>query len=60
MLSMYVMDIMNALCTGMNMSISNIHVWLCNIDIFTQDKLDYEITFKNTGCKIYLGGVLKA
>ena len=25
------MDIMNVLCTGMNMSISRIHIWLCNI-----------------------------
>ena len=25
------MDIMNVLRTGMNMSISRIHVWLCNI-----------------------------
>ena len=30
MLSMCVMDIMNVLRTGMNMSISHIHVWLCN------------------------------
>ena len=29
MLSMCVMDIMNVLRTGMNMSISFIHVWLC-------------------------------
>ena len=29
MLSMYVMDIMNVLRTGMNMSISRIHIWLC-------------------------------
>ena len=29
MLSMCVMDIMNVLRTGMNMSISNIHVWQC-------------------------------
>ncbi len=27
---MCVMDIMNVLRTGMNMSISHIHVWLCN------------------------------
>ena len=25
------MDIMNVLCTGMNMSISRIHIWLCYI-----------------------------
>ncbi len=31
MLSMCVMDIMNVLRTGMNMSISHIHVWLCNM-----------------------------
>ena len=30
MLSMCVMDIMNILRTGMNMSISHIHGWLCN------------------------------
>ena len=30
MLSMCVMDIMNVLRTGMNMSISQIHIWLCN------------------------------
>ena len=30
MLSMCVMDIMNVLRTGMNMSISCIHIWLCN------------------------------
>ena len=29
---MCVVDIMNVLCTGMNMSISHIHVWLCNND----------------------------
>ena len=29
MLSMCVMHIMNVLRTGMNMSISRIHVWLC-------------------------------
>ena len=34
---MYVGDIMNVLRTGMNMSISRIHIWLCNIFIiFTQ------------------------
>ena len=31
MLSMCVMDIMNVLRTGMNISISHIHVWLCDI-----------------------------
>ena len=25
------MDIMNVLRTGMNMSISRIHIWLCNL-----------------------------
>ena len=30
MLSMCVMDIMNVLHTGMNMSLSHIHVWVCN------------------------------
>ena len=30
MLYMCVMDIMNVLPTGMNMSFSHIHVWLCN------------------------------
>ena len=29
---MCVMDIMNVLCTGMNMSVSLIHVWLCYTD----------------------------
>ena len=35
MLSMCVMDIMNVLRTGMNMSISHIHVWLCNNTTFS-------------------------
>ena len=36
---MSVMDIMNVLCTGMNMSISHIPVWLCNIcEIWTRNK----------------------
>ena len=30
MLSMCVMDIMNVLRTGMNVSISRIHIWVCN------------------------------
>ena len=30
MLSMCVIDIMNVLRTGMSMSISRIHIWLCN------------------------------
>ena len=29
------MDIMNVLCTGMNISISRIHVWLCNNGVST-------------------------
>ena len=33
MLSMCLMDIMNVLCTGMNMSISHIPEWLCNTGI---------------------------
>ena len=28
---MCVMDIMNVLRAGINMSISHVHVWLCNI-----------------------------
>ena len=34
MLSMCVMDIMKVLCTGINMSISRIHVWVCYINGF--------------------------
>ena len=35
MLYMCVMDILNVLRTGMNMSISRIHVWLCNTSFWS-------------------------
>ena len=45
-LSMCVMDIMNVLHTGMNMSNSHIHVWLCNI--YNKAKVQLEELFEIT------------